>query len=107
MDLFLIGIYVILIGGICSLFPHNRGKSILSVGTIAVGSLLCCVPAVGVLLRGGAYATTIPLAFPYGDLLLVLDPLSAFFVILIAVGGSASSLYGAGYLSPYRREGKS
>ena len=107
MECFLSGLGIIAAGGALCLLPLKRFKHIVSVATIAAGSFLCGVPAAAVILNGGTYARVLRLAYPYDDANLMIDPLSAFFIILIGVGGSAAALYGTGYLAPYVKKGRS
>ena len=87
MECFLSGLGIIAAGGALCLLPLKRFKHIVSVATIAAGSFLCGVPAVAVILNGGTYARVLKLAYPYDNANLMIDPLSAFFIILIGVVG--------------------
>ncbi|SMF58730.1 Formate hydrogenlyase subunit 3/Multisubunit Na+/H+ antiporter, MnhD subunit [Tistlia consotensis] len=65
-------------------------------------SLLLCLlvlaAALDRLLGGGATpALTLPLGLPWIGARFALDPLAAFFLVVVALGGAAASLYGLGY----------
>jgi len=69
---------------------------------IAAGSLAAAVRALGVLLHpetGGLLWRSAGL--PFGEESGSMNPLSAFFVLLIALGGIATGIYACGYLRSY------
>jgi hydrogenase-4 component B len=85
----------------------------LLIGSPALNRLMTAVAAIvgalaGLALGAAVLATGVPLAVhvpallsPGGGLSLRLDPLGAFFVVLIAVGAVPAALYGAGYTAAY------
>ena len=82
------------------------GSSALARSVTAAGALLGAaaglVLALAVLIAGAPFALTVPdLLSPGGGLALRLDALGAFFLLLIAVGGLPSALYGVGYTAGY------
>jgi formate hydrogenlyase subunit 3/multisubunit Na+/H+ antiporter MnhD subunit len=97
MDCFLWGIVIIVSGGFLSLLVPDKIGKLISLVSISFGSVLCSIPAIGAIFHGGTYSASIFLSFPFGMVKLVLDPLSAFFIILIGIGGISSSLYASGY----------
>lgn len=76
-----------------------RAKSWTALALIAVGMLAAAIPAVGILCgaqeRVGLWET----AGPFGPDRGALDPLSALFTVVIAIGSVASVLYSHGYLA--------
>jgi len=84
----------------------TAGSSALARSVTAAGALLGAaaglVLALAVLIAGAPFALTVPdLLSPGGGLALRLDALGAFFLLLIAVGGLPSALYGVGYTAGY------
>jgi formate hydrogenlyase subunit 3/multisubunit Na+/H+ antiporter MnhD subunit len=62
--------------------------------------------AVSVILTGIPFALTLPnLLSIAGGLVLHLDPLGAFFLLLIGVGAIPAAIYGIGYTAAYEKEG--
>jgi formate hydrogenlyase subunit 3/multisubunit Na+/H+ antiporter MnhD subunit len=62
------------------------------------------VPAVRVLATGRAVDLQVPWPLPLGSFAIAVDPLAAFFLVVIAVVTSLAALYGTGYLSPHEGE---
>ncbi|HEX6142427.1 MAG TPA: hydrogenase 4 subunit B [Geminicoccaceae bacterium] len=67
-------------------------------GATLGASLVAFGVAIGHLLAGpGDSALTLPLGLPWLGMHLRLDPLAAFFLVVVNLGGAAASLYGLGY----------
>jgi len=101
MGVFLFGIALILVGGIAAVFLPER----LRIYAPAVSSGLALVPilysVLPVLMGGTAVSLRLTLGYPIGEVILSLDPLSAFFAALIAAAGFPGVLYAIGYMRPY------
>jgi formate hydrogenlyase subunit 3/multisubunit Na+/H+ antiporter MnhD subunit len=67
---------------------------------VGAGCALAVVPAIQVLAGGAAPEIHVPAAIPGGDWVFGVDPLSAFFLLLVLLVGGASALYGLEYLAP-------
>ncbi|HOT82123.1 MAG TPA: hydrogenase 4 subunit B [Candidatus Defluviicoccus seviourii] len=75
---------------------HNTGPWVY--GTVLAACGIAFVAALGHLLAGAAPLTlTLPLGIPWLGAHFRLDALSAFFVMVINLGGAAASLYAIGY----------
>jgi len=100
MSLFFAGITSILLGGLGVLVLRRRPG--LAAWTFALlvgaGCALAVVPAIQVLAGGAAPEIRVPAAVPGGDWVFGIDPLSAFFLLLVLFVGAASALYGLEYL---------
>lgn len=98
-----LGLY--LVGAVASLLLAGKRALASRVGHALglAGGLVGAVAAVAVLLGPAGYRPSLSLAlslpFAQGDL--VLDKLSAFFILLISVGVTASALYAPSYLKSY------
>ena len=105
MQLVLLGLAVFLGGGFLSwMVPQGLRSKLLAVAALAGAGLIGWV-SVDVLLSGHALSLDLFFPFPLEKVPFVLDPLAAFFSLLIAIGGTAASFYTISYLKPY--EGKS
>lgn len=106
MSLLLCGLAVLILGALLSaivprgVWPKRLGPVLAVTGSVLIGSA-------GVWsLRQGVTVVewTVPFfRLPIGGMRLGLDPLSGFFLLLIAVIGSAGAVYGAGYLASNTR----
>ncbi|HEU5260259.1 MAG TPA: proton-conducting transporter membrane subunit [Gemmatimonadales bacterium] len=107
MALFFTGIAAIVLGGLArvALSPRPRlasGAFALLVGT---GCLVAALPAVHVLAGGTVAAARVSAAVPGGDWVFGVDPLSAFFLLVVLGVGAASALYGVRYLAAQASHG--
>jgi hydrogenase-4 component B len=93
---YLLGVLIALSGG-----KGNLGRGLVALAAV-VGAGAGFVLGVRVLLSGAPFALSIPELLPLaGGLALRLDPLGAFFLILIGLGAIPSAIYGAGYSKAY------
>jgi len=105
MNMLFLGLGILVSGGFVS-FAFPRGlRSAVATATMVAGSACVGWASVGVLLSGSVFSAELVCPFPLNAVPFVLDPLSAFFALLVAIGAAASSLYTVSYLRPY--EGKS
>jgi len=104
MNLFLIGAVFFLLGGIASVFANEYNKSIIYIIFSAVAAFLTSFVVFSVLITGNSMQTEIQLGEPIGKSLLVLDPLSSFFALIIIAGSFLASVYSAGYMEMYKGE---
>ena len=95
------------IGGLAALFD-GRSKTRSALWALAglTGALLSAAkPVFVVLVSGNNIAAALPWSMVAGPLELVLDPLSAFFLLPVVVLGPLFALYGGAYMRHYRQEG--
>ena len=76
-----------------------RAKSWTALTLVAAGMLAAAIPAVGILSGAEQRVALWEIAGPFGTDRGMLDPLSALFVVVIAIGSVASVLYSHGYLA--------
>ncbi len=103
MNLLINGLLVLAGGGFCALLL-SRTKAANVVGAISavVGSAMVLVPAVRVIAEGSTPAEfSAAWNVPYGSFTLLLDPLSAWFVIPIAGLSAICAVYGLQYMAHY------
>ncbi len=101
IDYFLLGCIFFFAGGISSIFIKGKMKriSFLLFGVIAQFFIL--PTAFSVLLNGRSLEKIISLSEPIGTSAFRLDPLAAFFIIIISAGSLLASIYSMEYLKHY------
>ena len=106
MNSFFIGIVILLLSGfVAGLFANRFKVAVLSILT-AIASAFCLVPAIHTLATGEYFVKTFVFNDLFGAVNFVIDPLSAFFIVVISVMSLASVIYSKGYLKPYIEAGK-
>jgi formate hydrogenlyase subunit 3/multisubunit Na+/H+ antiporter MnhD subunit len=86
-----------LLAGIASTLTGRRSH-IAGAGGAAAGCLLMSVPAAKVLHTGAAITLRMPWSLPYASFFLKLDPLAAYFLILLLGISLLAAVYGAEYM---------
>ena len=107
--LFLLMLFAYTAGMLAAL---SGGKGRLGRGMVALcaalGGTAGLALALSVILTGASFSITFPdLLTVAGGFVLDLDPLGAFFLILIGLGAIPAVIYGFGYTAPYGKEGVS
>lgn len=105
LSLFLAGIAVYLTCAVLSFSVRSKYKGLIILAGCIVGGLMVSTAAVKCLYSGKSATITIAANFPFNDIVLRLDPLAAFFILVIAIGALFSVWYGCSYLLPYSRKG--
>ncbi len=99
MWLFVAGVGLILGGGCVGLLGRGARPALVASSLSAVaGSLLALLNAAQVLFTSESVEATIPSAIPLGTWSIGMDPLSAVFVVPIAIVVAAAAIYGMQYL---------
>ena len=81
-----------------------RVKGIIACSVVMLHGVLCSVVSVRSL-ASGDIQYIIPAGFPFGPVPLRIDPLSAFFMIVITITLISGAWYGLHYMKAYNREG--
>lgn len=89
-------------GGCACMSGSGKGPSRVGAAVTVLGCALALVPAIGVLWTGRSLVLRVPWQVPFGAFAIAIDPLTAFFLIVITVVSALAALYGIGYLDPYR-----
>jgi len=100
VNLFLLGLAVLALGGSAALVLTGRPGASLAVGTAsgAAGSALGLVASVRALWLGAPPVLVLPWSEPLAAIRLGLDPLSAFFLVPVFAVSLVTALFGASYL---------
>jgi formate hydrogenlyase subunit 3/multisubunit Na+/H+ antiporter MnhD subunit len=97
--LFFTGLVLILAGGVAA--PMWQRSPRMGHGLfrllVAAGCLIGSIPAFVVLAGGGTVDVRFPMAVPGGAWVVGIDPLSAWFLLIVFGVGAASALYGVSY----------
>lgn len=106
MNSFFTGIIILFLSGIISSVFTNKTKiTVISILT-AISAVFTLVPAIDVLRNGEHLVTSLNFNSIFGVVNFVIDPLAAFFIIVISVMSLVSVIYSKGYLKPYIEKGK-
>jgi hydrogenase-4 component B len=99
---FFAGLAALVIAGAAAVALGRRPALASSVfrGLVVAGSAAVAWPAVRVMAGGASIEVRLPAAVPGGDWIVGIDPLSAYFLLIILLVGVASAWYGAHYLTP-------
>ena len=105
MNTYFIGLIVLLLGGFISLLASENLKfKIVSLFT-GIGAVLCSIPAIKVITSGETLTQTFACSTPFGLVNVVIDPLSAFFVLVISCMSFLATIYANGYMKHYLNKG--
>lgn len=106
MNCFISGVIFILAGGLISLMlTENHKAKIVSVFSF-LGTVLITIPIVNILFAGKILEKIFYLPEPIGKVSLIIDPLSAFFILVISVMSLTGIIYSIGYIEPYLNKNK-
>jgi hydrogenase-4 component B len=100
----LVGIGLLLLGGFAALAAGRAPRAVtgFGVGGALTGCLVGLVPAGQALWRGSIESFHLAWSVPYGSFNVGLDPLSAFFVVVVLALSAVCAVYGGAYLWPER-----
>lgn len=107
MSNFFIGVVALLLGGFLALAFDKKFKVTVSSIFLALGSVFCLIPAVEVLTTGQNLVSELNFNPLFETVKFVIDPLSAFFIIVISLMSLMAVIYSKGYLKPYIEAKKS
>lgn len=101
MNSYFIGLIILLLGGLISLFCSENFKfKIVSLFT-GIGAVFCSIPAFKVITSGETLTQTFACTTPFGLVNVVIDPLSAFFILVISCMSFLATIYANGYMKHY------
>ena len=103
---YFLGIIIFLLSGFVSMKFSKENKITALSALSLLGSVSCLIPAIQVLITNKTLVQTFNFNSLFGTVNFVIDPLSAFFIIVISVMSSIAVVYSKGYLMPYIEKGK-
>lgn len=105
MKIYFLSLIALLVGALLSTVAKEKWKfKICSVFSV-ISAILMLLPALAVLLTGTPIGQTYYMSPVLGDVSFVIDPLSAFFLIVISIMSFFGTLYANGYMKPYLDKG--
>ncbi len=107
MEAIFAGLGLILIGGISQLIFPEKYKGWIFLIFLGIGICFVLPGSVSILFSGTAISSQISLLYPVGDVKLVIDSLSAFFILFISIMSFFTVLYSIGYTKYYINHKKS
>ncbi len=106
MEYFYTGLFLFFIGGFFSIFLPERIKATAVSFFSAAGMIFVLIPSLNILFKNGIISKSIYFPYPLGKINFVIDPLSAFFILVISVMSFLGTLYAIGYIKPYLNKNK-
>ncbi len=107
MNNFFIGIILLFLSGIVTAFLPNKLKIKMTSLLSIIASIFVAIPAISVLHNHENLIQTFNFNEIFGAVGFAIDPLSAFFILVIALMSQICVIYANGYLKPYIKNGKS
>ena len=105
MNIFFWGVLLLFAGGIFALVFADKYKTKIITLFSAISAILCSIPAVNVLCNNEILTQTFEFNDIFGSIKFGIDPLSAFFILVISIMSLASVIYSNGYLKGYIEKG--
>ena len=96
MNIFFPGVILLLASGFFALFFADKFKVKIVTFLSAIAAVLCCIPSVKVIANSCTMIETFNFNHIFGPVNFVIDPLSAFFILVISVMSLASTVYANG-----------
>lgn len=101
MACFVLAIYILLVGAIVSLFVKEKYRlKTCSIITLIASAVISAL-AIHVIANGETQEGFLNFSNLIGKVNFVMDPLGAFFTLIIAIMGAIGVIYANGYLKPY------
>ena len=105
MEIYFLALGMLLIGALLSIVVKEQWKfKVCSIFSF-LSVLTMMLPAVAVLIKGIPLIKTVELSPITGNVDFIIDPLTAFFLIVISIMSFLGVLYANGYMKPYLNKG--
>ena len=106
MEYFIISIMILLLGAFSSLLIKKEDSKLKICALMSfIGSIFALIPACNSLLTGKIIHSAFNFSLLFGQIDLVIDPLSAIFIVIISIMSFLGTVYANGYLKPYLDKG--
>ena len=106
MNIFFVGVLLLILSGIFTLLIGKKYKVFSVALFTTIATVLCLIPALSCILGSQTFLFGFELNKIFGEVSFSIDPLSAFFIIVISIMGLCSVIYSKGYLAPYIEKNK-
>lgn len=106
MNFFFLGVILFLFLGFFSLFVRESKKGAVVVVGSFISGVLIAIPCMKSVYSGKSFSACFELNQPIGSLNFAIDPLSAFFIMIIVVMSFICAVYASGYMASYINKGK-
>lgn len=101
MELYFISLFILIFGGLVSAFFKNEHKLKICAVLAGISTVLVSIPSFKVLLSREIFEKTINFSQVFGNINFAIDPISAFFLIVISFACFMGLIYANGYIKPY------
>lgn len=101
------GLILLFTGGLLSAILQDKYKAKFVSICSGIAMTLLLIPSLTVLISNNTFIGNIIFPEPIGIINFVIDPLSAFFILVISVMGFTGTLYTIGYIKPYLYQNRS
>ncbi|MDD3013254.1 MAG: proton-conducting transporter membrane subunit [Candidatus Gastranaerophilales bacterium] len=106
MKYYYLGLFLFFIGGLLSIpLPEKHKGRFVSLFS-GLGTIFLLTSALNIILNNKIVSKSIFFPDPIGQVNFVIDPLSAFFILVISVMSFIGTLYAIGYIKPYLYKNK-
>ena len=106
MEYFYIGLFLFFAGGLLSIPLSEKHKAGFVSLFSGLGMIFVLIPSLNILFNNDTISGSIYLSEPIGKVNFVIDPLSAFFILVISVMSFIGTLYAIGNIQPYLGKNK-
>ena len=106
MEYYYLGIFLIFIGGLLSIPLAEKYKAKFVSVFSCLGTFFVLITALNILLKNLTISKSVYLPEPIGKVDFIIDPLSAFFILVISLMTFIGTLYAIGYIKPYLNRNK-
>lgn len=101
MQLFFISLILLVLGGIVSIFVKENYKMKFCSIIAGISAILLSLLSINCLMTGTLFNANLYLPPIFGNVNFLIDPLSAFFVLVISLLSFLGTIYACGYIKPY------
>ena len=105
MKIYFLSLGILLFGALLSTVVKEHWKFKVCSVFSGISALMMLMPSLLVLFSGDVLSKTVYMSPLLGDVNFVIDPLSAFFVIVISIMSFLGTVYANGYMKPYLDKG--
>jgi len=105
MKIYFLSLAMLLFGALLSVAVKESSKMKVCSFFSFLSAVLIFMPAAAVLLTGIPLGQMLYMSPVLGEVEFVIDPLSAFFVIVISIMSFWGTIYANGYIKPYHNKG--